>query len=73
MRLMKLRELNEENKSKSHGNVARSTSAYGDNKYVWLSCYVLISHLRPTSPENGFIEPQGFFIGVAWQHDVMLT
>lgn len=41
---MKLRELNEENKSKSHGNVARSTSAYGDNKYVWLSCYVLISH-----------------------------
>ena len=33
-RAMKLRELNEENKSKSHGNVARSTSAYGDNKYV---------------------------------------
>lgn len=31
-RSMKLRELNEENKSKSHGNVARSTSAYGDNK-----------------------------------------
>ena len=30
---MKLRELNE-NKSKSHGNVTRSTSAYGDNKYV---------------------------------------
>jgi len=34
MRLMKLRELNDENKSKSHGNVTRSTSAYGDNKYV---------------------------------------
>lgn len=31
-RSMKLRELNEENKSKSHGNMARSTSAYGDNK-----------------------------------------
>ena len=43
MRLMKLRELNDENKSKSHGNVTRSTSAYGDNKYVWLNCYVLVS------------------------------
>ncbi|XP_022784321.1 ras GTPase-activating-like protein IQGAP1 [Stylophora pistillata] len=31
-RSMKLRELNEENKSKSHGNMAKSTSAYGDNK-----------------------------------------
>ena len=34
MRLMKLRELIEENKTKSHGNVSRSTSAYGDTKYV---------------------------------------
>lgn len=50
MRLMKLRELNDENKSKSHGNVTRSTSAYGDNKYVWLSCYVLVSNQRPASP-----------------------
>jgi len=43
---MKLRELNEENKSKSHGNVTRSTSAYGDNKYAWLSlcsCSVVTS------------------------------
>lgn len=43
MQLMKLRELSDESKSKSHGNVARSTSAYGDNKYVWLSFYVLIN------------------------------
>ena len=36
---MKLRELNDENKSKSHGNMARSTSAYGDNKYVAVLLY----------------------------------
>lgn len=41
---MKLRELNDENKSKSHGNVARSTSAYGDKKYVLFSCFVLITN-----------------------------
>ena len=34
MRLMRLRELSDENKSKSHGNVTRSASAYGDAKYV---------------------------------------
>lgn len=34
MRLMKLRELNEENKSKFYGNVVRFILVYGDNKYV---------------------------------------
>ncbi|XP_074632574.1 ras GTPase-activating-like protein IQGAP1 isoform X3 [Acropora palmata] len=32
MRLMKLRELSDENKNKSHGNVSRSASSYGDSK-----------------------------------------
>lgn len=32
MRFMKLRELSDESKSKSHGNVSRSASAYGDTK-----------------------------------------
>ena len=43
MRLMKLRELSDENKNKSHGNVSRSASSYGDNKYVLLiiSCFFL--------------------------------
>lgn len=56
MRLMKLRELNDENKSKSHGNVTRSTSAYGDNKYV------PVSNQRPASPGNNFTEPTEFFV-----------
>lgn len=41
---MKFRELNEENKSKFYGNVVRFILVYGDNKYVWLSCYVFISY-----------------------------
>ena len=41
---MKLRELSDENKSKSHGgNMSRSASAYGDNKYVCLSNANLLS------------------------------
>ena len=53
MRLMKLRELSDENKSKSHGNVTRSTSAYGDNKYVGLSYYVLKSTCQSGKQVDG--------------------
>ncbi|KAK2564429.1 Ras GTPase-activating-like protein IQGAP1 [Acropora cervicornis] len=43
MRLMKLRELSDENKNKSHGNVSRSASSYGDSKYglLIISCFLL--------------------------------
>jgi len=46
-RLMRLRELSDENKSKSHGNMARSASAYGDTKYV--RCVKLLANGRNIS------------------------
>lgn len=53
MRLMKLRELSDENKNKSHGNVTRSASAYGDSKYVGLLSNVFFSQPpRPTTATN---------------------
>ena len=47
---MRLRELSDENKSKSHGNVTRSASAYGDTKYV--RCVKLLANGRNNS-QNG--------------------
>lgn len=70
---MKLRELSDESKSKSHGNVARSTSAYGDNKYVWFGHCVFYQQLTRSLSGNSLIEPAVFVIHVAWQHDVMLV
>ena len=44
---MRLRELSDENKSKSLGNVTRSASAYGDTKYV--RCVKLLANGRNNS------------------------
>ena len=46
---MRLRELSDENKSKSHGNVTRSASAYGDTKYV--RCVRLLANGRNNSQD----------------------
>ena len=46
---MRLRELSDENKSKSHGNVTRSASAYGDTKYV--RCVKLLANGRNNSQD----------------------
>ena len=60
---MRLRELSDENKNKSHGNVTRSTSAYGDTKYVQLSYDIPDVVVSLIIPNRTFLTPFGSISG----------